>query len=229
LEEHSFSQESPHQISYLLGQAYERSGNLQKAIDSYSDVLNKGGHSPEEVVMIARSRLEKLQAKASDQLEDRRRAIAANPSELNQRAGLAIALDRAGLHDEALRHYTELSRRGGDNWSLYYNMGIALAKLERYEEAVASYEKSIALNPDHAPTYNHIGIALTKLREYDRAIRAFETAMQLDPNFESAPFNLATLYFRLGDKENATRAFDRVLRSFPQLKNQASPYLEALR
>jgi tetratricopeptide (TPR) repeat protein len=229
LEEHSFSQESPHQISYLLGQAYERSGNLQKAIDSYSDVLNKGGHSPEEVVMIARSRLEKLQAKASDQLEDRRKAIAANPSNLNQRAGLAIALDRAGLHDEALRHYTELSRRGGDNWSLYYNMGIALAKLEKYEEAVASYEKSAALNPGHAPTYNHIGIALTKLREYDRAIRAFETAMQLDPNFESAPFNLATLYFRLGDKENATRAFDRVLRSFPQLKNQASPYLEALR
>jgi tetratricopeptide (TPR) repeat protein len=229
LEGHAYSQELPHQTSYLLGQAYERSGDLQKAIDSYSDVLNKGGHSTEEAVVIARDRLEGLQAKVSDQLEEWRRAVAANPSDLNQRASLALTLDRAGLHDEALRQYTELSRRGGGNWSLYYNMGNALTKLERYEEAVASYEKSIAMNPKHARTYNHIGIALKKLREYDRAIRAFETAMQLDPNFENAPFNLAALYFRLGDKENATRAFDRVLRSFPQLKSQANPYLEALR
>lgn len=229
LEGHSYSQESPRQVSYLLGQAYERSGDLQKAIDNYSDALNKGGHSTEEAVMIARDRLGRLQAKISGQLEERRRAVAADPSNLNQRADLAITLDRAGLHDEALRHYTELSRRGGDNWSLYYNMGNALKKLERYEEAVASYEKSIALNPNHVRTYNQMGITLKKLREYDRAIRAFETATQLDPNFESAPFNLATLYFRLGDKENATRAFDRVLRAFPQLKSQADPYLEALR
>jgi tetratricopeptide (TPR) repeat protein len=229
LEGHPYSQESPHQISYLLGQAYERSGDLQKAIDSYSDVLNKGGHSTEEAVMIARDRLERLQAKASDQFEERRRAVAANPSDLNQRADLAIALDRAGLHDEALGHYTELSRLGGDKWSLYYNMGNALTKLERFDEAIASYEKSIAMNPNHAPTFNHMGIALKKRRKYDRAIRAFETAAQLDPNFESAPFNLAALYFRLGDRGNATRAFDRVLRSFPQLKSQVNPYLEALR
>jgi tetratricopeptide (TPR) repeat protein len=229
LEGHPYAQESPHQIAYLLGRAYERSGDLQKAIDSYSDVLNKGGHSPDEAVVIARARLRELQAKASDQLETRRRAVAANPSDLNRRASLAIALDRAGLHDEALRHYTELSRRDGDNWSLYYNMGIALTKLENCEAAVASFEKSIAMNPKHAPTYNHMGIALKRLREYDRAIRAFETATQLDPNFENAPFNLAALYFRLGDRENATRAFERVLRSFPQLKGQANPYLEALR
>ena len=191
--------------------------------------MNNGGHSIEEAVVIARDRLERLQAKVSDQLEAWRRAVAANPSDLNQRASLAIALDRAGLYDEALHHYTELSRRGGDNWSLYYNMGNALTKLEGYEEAVASYEKSIAMNPNHAPTYNHIGIVLKKLREYDRAIHAFETATQLDPSFENAPFNLAILYFHLGDKENATQAFDRVLRSFPQLKSQVNPYLEALR
>lgn len=221
-------EESPLQIPYLLGQAYERSGNPQKAIDSYLDTLKKGGQSQEEAMIVARDRLTRLQAKVSVQLEGRRRAVEVNPSDLNRRVELAIALDRAGLYDEALRHYAELSRRGGDNWSLYYNMGNAFRKLERYEEAVASYEKSLAMNPNQPRSYNDMGIALKKLGEYDRAIRAFEMATELDPNFSSAPFNLATLYFRLGDKENASQAFDHVLRAFPELKSQANPYLKAL-
>ena len=188
----------------------------------------QGGQSQEEAMIVARDRLTRLQAKVSVQLEGRRRAVEAEPSDLNRRVELAIALDRAGLYDEALRHYAELSRRGGDNWSLYYNMGNAFRKLERYEEAVASYEKSLAMNPNQPRSYNDMGIALKKLGEYDRAIRAFEMATELDPTFASAPFNLATLYFRLGDKENASQAFDYVLRAFPELKSQANPYLKAL-
>jgi tetratricopeptide (TPR) repeat protein len=216
------------QIPLLLGQAYEGSGNIQKAIDSYTDALQKGGHARSEAMFTARDRLEKLQAKISPRFEGQRRALQENPSDLNGRARLAIALDRAGLYEEALHHYSELLRRGGDNWSLQYNMGNAYRKLGKYEEAARSYEKSVSMNPDHPQTYNNLGVTWKMLHEYDRAIRAFEAAMRLDPNFKSPAFNLATLYFRLGDKENATRAFDRVLRSFPELQSQANPYLEAM-
>jgi tetratricopeptide (TPR) repeat protein len=212
----------------LLGQAYEGSGNIQKAIDSYADALQKGGHARNEDMFTARDRLEKLQAKILPRLEGQRRVLRENPSDLNARAKLAIALDRAGLYEEALHHYGELLRRGGANWSLHYNMGNAYRKLEKYEEAAQSYEKSISINPDHPQTYNNLGVTRKMLHEYDRAIRAFEAAMRLDPNFKSPQFNLATLYFRLGDKQNASRAFDRAVRSFPELQSQANPYLEAL-
>jgi tetratricopeptide (TPR) repeat protein len=225
----SYGEEAPFQIPFLLGQAYERSGNIQKAIDSYADALQKGGLAQEEALFVSRDRLEKLQAMISPQFEGQRRAVRRTPSDLNARAQLAIALDRAGLYDEALRHYIELSRRGGDNWSLHYNMGNVYRKLGKYEDAVQSYEQSASLNANDPRIHNNLGVALKKLHEYDRAIRAFETAMQLDPSFKSAPFNLATLYFRLGDEENATRAFDRVVRAFPELQSQVNPYLEALR
>jgi tetratricopeptide (TPR) repeat protein len=219
----------PMRISLLLGQAHEGSGNIQKAIDSYADALQKGGHARSEDMFTARDRLEKLQAKILPRLEGQRRALRENPSDLNARARLAIALDRAGLYEEALHHYAELLRRGGANWSLHHNMGNAYRKLERYEEAARSYEQSISMNPDHPQTYNNLGVTWKMLHEYDRAIRAFEAAMRLDPSFKSPSFNLATLYFRLGDRENATQAFDRAVRSFPELQSQANPYLEALK
>jgi tetratricopeptide (TPR) repeat protein len=218
----------PMRISLLLGQAYEGSEKIQKAIDSYADALQKGGHARNEAMFTARNRLEKLQAKILPRLEGQRRALRENPSDLNARAKLAIALDQAGLYEEALHHYAELLRRGGTNWSLHYNMGNAYRKLERYEAAAQSYEKSISMNPDHPQTHNNLGVTWKMLHEYDRAIRAFEAAMRLDPNFKNPSFNLATLYFRLGDKQNATRAFDRAVRSFPELQSQANPYLEAL-
>jgi tetratricopeptide (TPR) repeat protein len=220
---------APMRISLLLGRAYEGSGNIQKAIDSYADALQKGGRARSEEMLTARDRLEKLQAKILQRLEAQRRALREDPSDMNSRAKLAIALDRAGLYEEALHHYTELLRRGGANWSLHYNMGNAYRKLEKYEEAAQSYEKSISINPAHPQTHNNLGVTWKMLHEYDRAIRAFEEAMRLDPNFRSPPFNLATLYFRLGDKENATRAFDRAVRSFPELQREANPYLEALK
>jgi tetratricopeptide (TPR) repeat protein len=218
----------PVRTSLLRGQAYEASGDTQQAVESYADALQKGGYVRNQATLAARDRIEKLQAKISPRFEGQRRAIRANPSDLNGRARLAIALDRAGLYEEALQHYGELLRRGGENWSLRYNMGNAYRKLLRYEDAAWSYEKSISMNPDHPQTHNNLGVTWKMLHEHDRAIRAFEAAMRLDPGFESPAFNLATLYFRLGDKENATRAFDRVLRSFPELRSQVNPYLEAL-
>jgi tetratricopeptide (TPR) repeat protein len=229
LEGMSYGEEVPSQISYLLGQAYEGSGDVPKAIDHYADALQKGGRAREPALFAARDRLAQLQAKISPRLERQRQSVREDPSDLNGRARLAVALDRAGLYGEALHHYVELSRRGGANWSLYYNMGNLYRKLGMYEKAVASYEKSIAMNARHPQTHNNMGVALKNLREYDRAIDAFETAMRIAPDFEGAPFNLATLYFRLGDKENALEAFERVVRSFPELQSQANPYLEALK
>jgi tetratricopeptide (TPR) repeat protein len=85
------------------------------------------------------------------------------------------------------------------------------------------------MNANHADTYNNLGVALKNLQAYDAAIRAFDTAMRIDPELASAPFNLAALYFRRGEREQAARLFDFVVRSFPELKGQADPYLKALR
>ena len=230
LEATPHADEAPFQIPYLLAQAYEASGNIQKAIEQYAAVLQAGGgHAGEESIFVARDRLARLQAKISPRFEAQRRAVQENPGDLNARAALAVGLERAGLYDEALRHYDELSRRGGESWILYYNMGNVYRKLGRYEEAVASYEKSASMNANHADTYNNLGVALKNLQAYDAAIRAFDTAMRIDPELASAPFNLAALYFRRGEREQAARLFDFVVRSFPELKGQADPYLKALR
>jgi tetratricopeptide (TPR) repeat protein len=230
LEGTPYGEETPHQIRSLLARAYEASGNIQKAIEHYADVLQHGGNlAGDEAVVGAAERLRKLQVRISPRFEGQRSRVREHPSDLNARAALAVALENAGLYDEALGHYRELSRRGGDSWILFYNMGNAYKKLGRHEEAAASYEKSLALHPDHPDTHNNLGVVLKKLHEDERAIRAFEAAMQLDPGFQNAPFNLATLYFRLGDRENAVRLFEFVEESFPELRSQVDPYRHALK
>jgi tetratricopeptide (TPR) repeat protein len=214
-------------IYNLLGQAYEMTGDVEKAIENYMEALNTNDINV-ALRGLTRKRLEESRAKISPRLDVLRRTAQENPSDPNARAQLGIALDRAGFFDEAIAVYSELEQSGKDNWALYYNMANIYKKTGEYKKAAAYYKKSMVLNRKNPDIYNNLGLVYKKLRKYGLAIQAFKGAMEADGSFAYAPFNLAVLYFHLGDRENTLRYFDHVRKSFPKLIKYSSPYLEKI-
>jgi tetratricopeptide (TPR) repeat protein len=216
------------EIDYLLGRSYEMTGSTEKAIESYMNLLKSIELDPAGRRDFARQRLGRLRMTLSSELDVMRKRIKENPSDLNERIKLAIALDKAGLFDEAIEHYNELARLGGDNWVLFNNMANVYKKTDNYEKAILYYRKSLAMNSTNANAYNNLGLMLKKLRRYGPAIKAFEDSIKADSNFAYAPFNLAVLYFHLGDKENALKYFNFVQKRFPDFKERVIAYLSKI-
>jgi tetratricopeptide (TPR) repeat protein len=213
------------EINYLLGQSYEITGSIDKAIQSYMNILKSNELDTAGKKDFAKQRLARLRISKSDELNILRKKVKDNPSDLNARVNLAIALDRIGMFDEAIENYKTLEKIGGDNWVLFYNMANIYKKTENYEASAVYYRKSIAMNKKNADAYNNLGLVMKKLKKHDLAIKAFKDAIDADKNFAYAPFNLAVMYFHLGDRENALKYFNYFREKFPHLKGRMSPYI----
>lgn len=213
---------------YMLGSIYEKMGESEKAIESYMYTMASGKIDPGGIKDLSKQRLEILRDRLRPEFDAFRKEVNENPSDLNARVRLAMALDRVGMYDEALKGYKELIRLGGDNWGVYFNIANVYKKKGRLEEAASYYEKSLLFNKDNPRAYNSLGIAYRSLKRFDKAIEAFERAIGIDENYSYAYFNLAVTYFQLGDRENALRYFNHIGQSFPDLKGMVSDYVGQL-
>jgi tetratricopeptide (TPR) repeat protein len=215
-------------VNALIAQSYEITGSRDKAMENYINVLRSNELDTEGRKEYAQKRLSVLRASISPELDRMRKMVRAEPSDLNARVNLALALDRAGLYDEAIENYLELESLGGANWMLFYNMANTYKKKLEYENALKYYMKSLSLNNRNSLAYNNLGLVLKKLGEYDRAEEAFINAIEADNDYSHPPFNLAILYFHMGDYDNAVKYFNYVRERFADLKEQTHPYLEKL-
>jgi tetratricopeptide (TPR) repeat protein len=216
-------------INHLLGQSYEMTGNTEKAMGSYMNVLRSNELDTAGRKDFARERLNILRESISPELDIMRNRVKENASDFNTRIKLAISLDRAGLFDEAIEHYEELERLKVDSWVLFYNMANVYKKTGDFERAELYYIKSLALNSKNANAFNNLGLVLKKLKRYDLSIKAFQDAINADRDFAYAQFNMAVLYFHLGDGENAVKYFNHVRERFPNFKERVIPYISKLR
>jgi Flp pilus assembly protein TadD len=103
---------------------------------------------------------------------------------------LAIALDKKGQTDDAIRQYQETIRVKPDQTVAHYNLGVALDKTGQIDDAIRQYEEAIRLKPDRAETHNGLGIALDKKGRVDDAIRQYQEALRLKPAYAEARNNL---------------------------------------
>jgi tetratricopeptide (TPR) repeat protein len=213
---------------YMLGLVYEKMGDSEKAMESYLYALTSGKIDPGGIKDLAKQRLEALRDSLRPKFDALKKEVNENPSDLNARVRLAMALHTAGMYEEALAEYFELLKLGGDKWGVYYNIANIYQKTGRLEDAVSYYEKSLSFNKNNSRIYNDLGILYRTLRRFDMAIDAFERAISSDKNFGYAHFNLAVTYFQLGDRESALRYFSHIGQSFPALKNQTHNYLMEL-
>lgn len=104
---------------------------------------------------------------------------------------MAIELQRAGRHEEALAKCVFAASIKPDSAQVHHVMGFILQTQGKTTEAIESYRRAIRLKPDFAQAYDHLGVALSEQGRCDEAIASHRRAIELDPSCAGAYNNLA--------------------------------------
>ena len=132
---------------FKRGLRYQKSGNLEAAIDAYGHALKS---TPRNYQALANRGIAfKLLGRIDEAVTSCRECVAINPRYADGWNNLGIALMSADLADEAIIAYrkaVDLDPKFYQSWS---NLGIVLAARGILDEAIACFRKALSLEPEY--------------------------------------------------------------------------------
>jgi len=141
--------------------------------------------------------------------------IAKNPNRHRPHNNLALALERQGRADEAIRHYTAALRLKADVAEVHTNLGHLLGERGRLDEAIRHLSQALRLEPDSVAAHNNLGNVLREQERPREAIRHLSEAVRLDPTFAEGHYNLGLALADQGNVAGALRHYSEAARLRP--------------
>jgi tetratricopeptide (TPR) repeat protein len=192
------------EAQYNLGNALWRSGQLNRAIETYlraaeqipdsSKVYNNLGGALADAGRVDEALEAYRRALELRREHDiHRNTTSGSPlmpgSAHSEEAGLGVihgnladALARSGKPAEALEHYRQAlaatDRRDPALARIYAGYGATLAELGRYEEGAEELRQALLIDPDYASAHINLGSLLDYLGQRDQARLHYETALR---------------------------------------------------
>ena len=200
-------------IQNRLGEALDRMGALDAAVDAYRQAVSerpdfrkavnnlvltlvKSGKGPEAV-----ERARVFLAQAPD---DADRHFTLGLAQSEQDIGQAIASFRRALEIDP-RH--SLAR---------YNLALVLKRADRMPEAVATLQRAIEIEP-RAEAYYTLGVIYWQQGDLDRAASALAAAVAAKPEYADAHYTLGAVLAARRDWAGAAASLRRALALRPDL------------
>ncbi len=145
-------------------------------------------------------------------------ALAIAPDSAREKLNYALALLRAGGHDEqAIKLLEAVERQDPSLPHTWFNLGIYYKHQGDTNRATAQFEGMISRVPGEAVAHFQLGLLYRQANRTEDARKQFETAAELDPQLAAARFQLYNLSRVANDPERAERTA-RYLADFQRLK-----------
>jgi tetratricopeptide (TPR) repeat protein len=177
-------------VQLRLGEALERIGALDAAIDAYrraaaarSDfsradnsltlALAKAGRGPEAV-------------------ERARARVAEAPGDPERLFTLGLAQSEQDV-DAALRTFERVIAMRPDHLLPYYNLALVLKRVDRAKDAIAALQRALAIQP-RAEAQFALGSLYFHQGDFDRAIAALRAAVAAEPRLVDAHITLGSVF-----------------------------------
>lgn len=213
------------EIQNALGEALERLGALDAAIDAYRLALAaqpsfrkatnnlilalvKAGRGKEAV--------ERARAEVDAAPRDAERLFTLGLAQTEEDVQAAIAIFRRVL-DATPRH--ALAR---------YNLALALNRIDRTEDAIAELQRVIEIDP-RAEVHYTLGVILRHRGEFDRAAAALRGAIAAQPDHAHAHYTLGSVLHLQGDLAAAAASLRRAIALRPDLPGAHDTLARVLR
>ena len=142
-----------------------------------------------------------------------------SPQEIMDRA---LAAQRGGKFDEAVRTYRLLLDKYPNIAEIRSNLGAALAGEGHYAEAVTEYQRALQLKPDPAVRLN-LALAYYKAEELEKAAETLKKVRTEAPENQQVITVLADCYLRLGRNKEVIDLLSPLYRANPD--NRTFEYL----
>jgi predicted Zn-dependent protease len=128
-----------------------------------------------------------------------RKEVQDNPDSVAAQYGLALALSRAGLHQEAVPMADALFASAPDRLLFVAAYAEFLTAAGEHDQALTLLERQLLLNPDNPPLAMLYADALMKNEEYDIAEQILRRQSELRPNDIDVWYELAEVSGKAGD------------------------------
>jgi tetratricopeptide (TPR) repeat protein len=127
----------------------------------------------------------------------------------------AIAAERAGDHEAAIRGFTGVLQRDPGSVAALCGLGRVMLGIESYQEGLVCLEKALLIDPQHAESHYRSGIALALLGRGPEAIERFDRVLRLDPDHLDAQYRRAAALADLARFDEALMGLDRLFALLP--------------
>jgi tetratricopeptide (TPR) repeat protein len=199
-----------HELFELLGELYQQSGQMDKAIEHYRQSLVLDAGEPRNHLFLAN-----VQMKAKrfdDAVATMKQAKEKFPDRPQVSYFLASALSRAKKHQEAMDVFQSLAKeaRGRDESLLdgdfYFQWGATAEQAGDLDKAAELMKKAIELSPEAAEPYNYLGYMwVDKGLHLEEAGALIRKALEIEPKNGAYLDSLGWYYFKVGKFDDARR------------------------
>jgi tetratricopeptide (TPR) repeat protein len=210
-------------VYYVLGIAYGKKGEYDKAITSYKKAIEINTIHDEaynNMGIAYRNKGEYDKAIASYE-----KAIKINPEKDEAYYNnMGIVYSNKGKYDKAIASYEKAIEINPEKDEAYNNMGFSYANKGEYDKAITSYKKAIEINPKKDEAYNNMGSAYYEKGEYDKAIASYKKAIEINPKYDSAYNNMGVAYAKQKNPEQVFEAWQKVFELNPKGLNWSQKF-----
>jgi tetratricopeptide (TPR) repeat protein len=218
---------APHDadVQNRLGEALERIGALDAAIDAYRRAL---AERPAFRKASNNLRLTLVKAgKGPEAVERARALVAAAPDDADALFTLGLAQSEQDI-DEAIRTFRRVLQVDPRHALARYNLGLALKRADRLSDAVAALKGAFDVEPRPETQYM-LGVIAWQRGEVDEAIRALRAAVAADPEYTDAHYTLGAVLASRKDWKGAREALRRAIALRPALPGAHDTLARVLR
>ncbi len=134
-----------------------------------------------------------------------------DPSDVEARMDLSIALTEQGQLVDAIDHYQYLIELKPDDPIAYYNLAGIFQQQGDLVRAMTAYQTVIDLDPTDALAHYNLGVVLAEQGTFDRAIACYQTAIALEPANDQAYFGLGVCFQKWEKFAEAIAAYEQTI------------------
>jgi tetratricopeptide (TPR) repeat protein len=177
-------------VQQRLGEALERIGALEAAIDAYRRAITA---QPDFTRADSSLTLALAKAGRGGEAVARARArVAEAPGDPERQFTLGLAQSEQDV-DEAIRTFRHVITMRPEHALAHYNLALVLKRVDRTKDAIAELQRALAIQP-RAEAYFALGTLHFHQGEFDRAIAAFKSAVVAEPRLVDAHIALGSVF-----------------------------------
>lgn len=229
-------------IQHRLGEALERIGALDGAVDAYRRAVAErpGFRKASNSLILALCKV----GKGAEAVERARALVAEAPEDADRIFTLGLALSEQDV-EQSIAAFTRALELAPRHALARYNLALVLRRVDRLAEALAELERALAIErrpqplytqgviywhqgqlaraaealraaiaiaPDYADAHHALGGVLKTERDWSGAARSLRRAVALQPELFSARYALAQVLTAAGDERGARAAIEEAER-----------------
>ncbi len=177
-------------VQQRLGEALERIGALDAAIDAYRRAVMA---RPDFIRADNSLTLALVKAgRGPEAVERARGRVAEAPGDAERYFTLGLAQSEQDV-DEAIRTFKRVIAIRPDHALAHYNLALVLKRVDRAKEAIASLQRALDIQP-RAEAQFALGTLYFHQGDFDRAIAALKAAVAAEPRLVDAHIALGSVF-----------------------------------